>query len=162
MELCLVRHAIAGKPGPAYPDDSLRPLTREGRERMQAGAKGLASLLVPEVILTSPLLRARQTADILASATGRPKVMPCEALATGDHDQLLKDAAGMGARRVAAVGHEPHLSALLSHCVAGDAALVDSIFKKGGAGLITFARAAEPGGATLVWFLPPAALRRLA
>ena len=63
MELCLVRHAIAVDRGtPGYEDDSLRPLTSRGRDRMRVAAQGLRSFFTPEAILTSPLLRAKQTA----------------------------------------------------------------------------------------------------
>ena len=68
-ELYLVRHGLAEERGDAWPDDTKRPLTDEGISRMRKGARGLARLgLSVEVVLTSPLVRARQTAEILAAA----------------------------------------------------------------------------------------------
>ncbi len=72
MKLYIVRHAIAFPHGtPDMPDDE-RPLTEEGIQKMRQAAAGLRSLeYVPELILTSPLIRARQTADILLEEFGK-------------------------------------------------------------------------------------------
>ena len=69
FHLYLVRHAVAEERGPAWPDDSQRPLTEEGAKRWRRQAAGLAALEArPDLILTSPFTRARQTADLLAAA----------------------------------------------------------------------------------------------
>lgn len=157
MELCLVRHGIAVERGSAgYTNDASRPLTDEGRERMGQVAAGLARLWTPELVVSSPLVRARETAEILQAAWGNPRMRFSEALATGDHDELFEDMADMDGERVAVVGHEPWISGLLSLVLSGDTSLVRSPFKKGGAALVRFAEgAAGPGAGELAWFLPP-------
>ncbi|HSD65172.1 MAG TPA: histidine phosphatase family protein, partial [Vicinamibacteria bacterium] len=72
MQLLIIRHAIAAERGtPGIPDEE-RPLTPEGETKFREVAKGLARLVArPDALLTSPLLRARQTAAIAAEAWGR-------------------------------------------------------------------------------------------
>ena len=76
IELYLIRHGIAAERGPAFPDDTKRPLVQKGVSRLRREAKGLGELGVAfDVVLTSPLTRARQTAELLAEALpGRPSV----------------------------------------------------------------------------------------
>ncbi len=83
MKLYIVRHGLAGEHGdPRYPDDRLRPLTDEGRKRFANTVKALAAAgMKVSVIATSPLVRCRQTADILAERlSGKPKLTELEAL----------------------------------------------------------------------------------
>lgn len=161
MDLCLVRHAIAEARGPEWPDDSERPLTPRGRERMRAAARGLAVLFEPDVILTSPYTRARETAEILREVCGC-EMRLCQALATGDDTALLHDVRAAGASRVAAVGHEPYISRTASWLLAGNAGPVDLLFKKGAAALLSFEGDPAPGRAVLEWLLEPKTLRKLA
>jgi phosphohistidine phosphatase len=166
MNLLVVRHAIALDPADYardHPDDAGRPLTPEGEKKMKRAARGLHTL-VPELQLlaTSPLTRARQTAEILAAAykSIRPIVVP--ALAPGQPP----DAVGRwleGERRhdtVAIVGHEPGLSRTVSWLLAGTE---DSILelKKGAACLLAIPDAVAAASATLLWALTPAQLRDL-
>jgi phosphohistidine phosphatase len=163
VEICLVRHAIAVDRGtPAYADDGLRPLTPKGKERMAGAASGLHRLFAPDVVLTSPLVRARQTADILLAEYGLNKARVAEALATGDNVQLLDDLVDVDAERVAVVGHEPHLSATLSWLLTGDEDAVAVVFRKGAAAMVTSVAEPRPGGCRLEWMITPAALRRMA
>ena len=165
MEVCLVRHAIAVDHGtPGYENDDLRPLTPDGIKRFRQAARGLASLVHPQVIMTSPLLRARQTAEILMDTLGLAKLHFSDALASGDHPTLLRDVVDLEARSVMLVGHEPHLSALLSYLVSGDAGTVSSLMKKGSAALLSTDGEGEvaPGRCSLQWLLQPAVLRALA
>ncbi|MEP7118153.1 MAG: histidine phosphatase family protein, partial [Acidobacteriota bacterium] len=85
LELYLVRHAVAAGRGAAYPDDDLRPLTTEGVERWQRSVAGLRELgVVLDVVIASPLLRAAETADILAAGLRpRPRVVTADALSPG-------------------------------------------------------------------------------
>jgi phosphohistidine phosphatase len=162
VRICLVRHAIAVERGSGgYGDDRARPLTPEGRKRMAEAAKGLASLLTPEAIHTSPVLRARQTAEILTRAWRAP-VFELEALGRGDHAGTLAALNAAGNETSAAVGHEPWMSELLSYLVSGEPDVVATSFKKGGAALIDCGDRLVPGTGMLIWFMPPAALRRLA
>lgn len=169
MRLLLIRHAIAMdrvKFAELEDDDRLRPLTGKGRRRMEKGVRGLATL-VPEVdlLVTSPLLRARQTSEIVAGALRaaataetpalRPEAEPAELLdwLEGRDEQ---------AETVAVVGHEPHLSALAGYLLTGrKASLLE--MKKGAACLLELPSGhAVPGAATLLWALPPRTLRELA
>lgn len=162
MRLCLVRHGIAVERGlPGFADDASRPLTPGGRERMREAAAGLR-LLVPEgVLLTSPLVRARQTAEILQEAFAIPGIRVCEALASGDHEALFADADATGAEIVFAVGHEPYMSEALALALTGDAAGMSAVFKKGAAALVNFHGPAGPGRGELEWLMQPAALRAI-
>ncbi len=162
----MIRHAIA-EPREESPgdDEELRPLNDRGRRRMRLAARGL-SYLVPEldVLAASPLLRAGQTAEILAKELVRcppPTVI----------EELTPGAASAGflswlerqepAARVAVVGHEPSLSLAASWLLSGlDRSLV--AFKKGGAALLTFDGAPASAGARLLWLLTPGQLRRIA
>jgi phosphohistidine phosphatase len=122
---------------------------------MESAAQGLATLLQPDLILTSPLVRARQTAEIIANATGA-SVEACDALANGDHESLL---AAAHRDCVVAVGHEPHISNFLGWALGTRHLPVE--IKKGSAALMTFEGQPEPGNGTLDWFMPPRALRQL-
>src|SRR5262245_278476 len=84
-ELYLIRHAVGDARGEAWPDDTKRPLSNDGASRMRKAARGLARLGVTfDVILTSPLVRTRQTADIVAAAFDiRPPIVAVESLAPG-------------------------------------------------------------------------------
>lgn len=161
MQLCLVRHAVAEERGPRWPDDRLRPLTAEGRERMRPAAAGIAVLVQPGHVLTSPLVRARQTAAIVAEAFGNVPVIETDALADGDHDALLAAARATRGETVAAVGHEPWLSEAVSYFLTGSGASASIRFKKGAAALLSFPGEAGPGRATLEWLIQPAGLRAI-
>ncbi|MBI5947889.1 MAG: histidine phosphatase family protein [Chloroflexi bacterium] len=160
MELCLVRHAIAVERGsPGYHDDALRPLTARGRERMREAAAGLRTLFTPELILTSPLVRARETAELLLDVYKMRELHVSDALATGDEDSLLQDLKGFDAGHVIAVGHEPHLSMALSYLLTGDRGAMRAAFKKGAAALVVFENEASPGRGWLEWLAQPGMLR---
>ncbi len=162
MEICLVRHAIAVERGtPGYEADALRPLTPRGRDRMREAARGLQKVLTPQLILTSPLLRARQTAEIVAATyrLATPKVT--ESLANGDDAALLRELADLDASSVLLVGHEPYMSGTLALLLTGDSSSMSTDFKKGGAALVSCTGEPEPGNCWLEWFLPPSTLRAL-
>lgn len=166
MNLLVVRHAIAEDPAEYardHPDDAGRPLTSEGIRKMKRAARGLRSL-VPELDLlaTSPLTRARETAEILAGVYKPVTPVVVSALAPG---QPLADLRSWleGARRydaVAIVGHEPALSRGVSWLLAGgDRSFVE--LKKGAACLLAIPDVVGAGCATLCWALTPAQLRDL-
>lgn len=161
MRLLVVRHAIAVPRGTPGIRDEERPLTPEGESRFREAAKGLARVVDrPDAILTSPWLRARQTAAIAAAAWGRIQPTEEPALAGGSFEELAAALGGLGAdATVAIVGHEPHLSGLLARLLGSrhDDRLE---FKKGGAALLDVPGPLAEGG-RLVWFLPPRVLRKL-
>lgn len=158
MKLCLVRHAIAAERGAAYPDDDLRPLTPEGRLAMERAAAGLAVLVHPAALLSSPLVRAVQTAEIVGRAWGL-EIQQTHFLASDGYDALLERVAAAGVRIVALVGHEPWLGELASYLLTSDPNAVAFEVKKGAAILVD----GEPraGGARLEWAIPPGALRKI-
>lgn len=161
-QLCLVRHAIASEADPRrWPDDRLRPLTDEGIMKMREAARGLAEIFGAGAILSSPFLRARQTAEILMEAFEIEDLHISDALASGDDRQLLADLEALDTRRAFAVGHEPLMSRTLSRMLTGDPDCMASVFKKGTAALVTFTGPIAPGRAHLEWLLQPAALRAL-
>lgn len=162
MQICLVRHAIAVERGTrGFENDGLRPLTPRGRDRMREAAAGLATLITPQVVLTSPLLRATQTAEILAAAYRLSPPRQVEALATGDDAALLKEIRDLDAAVVMLVGHEPYLSGTLSLLLTGDSARMSTDLKKGAAALVACDRDPDPGSCWLEWLLQPSALRSL-
>jgi phosphohistidine phosphatase len=166
MKLYLLRHGIAEETGHGDPvRDRERRLTPEGAERVHEIARGLRRLGVkPEVILTSPLVRARQTADIVAEVLGLgDRLEETEHLGVPpDSTALVRQISKLRPRpdAVMLVGHEPHLSEFAALLIAGTtgAALA---FKKGGLARLE-APVLEAGRcATLEWLLPPRVLRRL-
>jgi phosphohistidine phosphatase len=161
MNICLVRHAIAVERGSAdNVDDRARPLTPTGRKRMKEAAVGLARLVTPTRLYSSPLLRACQTAEILASEWGLP-IAAMEALGTGAHQAVLDQLNATPVEDVVLVGHEPWMSELLSLLLTGEPMVMHTEFKKGQAALVACGVQVRPGSCTLEWLIPPAALRRM-
>ena len=166
MKLLLIRHAIAEERedfARTGKDDRLRPLTDEGRKKMKQAAKGLREIL-PEIDLlaTSPLTRAAQTGAIVDSVYGGLKEVEIEELSPeATPSDFLRWLRKQKADTIAAVGHEPSISLILSWLLTGNERRIFT-FRKGGAALLEFPD--EPGGgtATLAWALTPGQLRDLA
>ena len=167
MQILIIRHAIAEERAEfaaTGKSDDQRPLTGEGRRKMTEAAAGLRALVSHlDVIAASPLVRAQQTAAIVAKAYG---IADVETTPTLEPDAELASFAKWAlqhARRdaVAAVGHEPHLGTLVTWLLSGRA---DShvAFKKGGACLIECDGAPGPATGRLLWHLTPSMLRRMA
>jgi len=163
MKVFLVRHAIAHARSRArWPNDALRPLTPAGKRKFRKAARGLATALpTSAALLSSPFVRARQTAELLAAALGRKKIVEARELASGESaKEVFTMLRARKDEAVVLVGHEPNLSTLLSACLHEHGRLkID--FKKGGAACIEFTGRVEPGRACLHWFLPPRVLRGL-
>jgi phosphohistidine phosphatase len=166
MKLLLIRHAIAEERedfARTGKDDNLRPLTDEGRKRMKQAARGLRTL-VPDIDLlaTSPLTRAAQTAAILDSVYGGLDEVEIDELSPETTpEEFLRWLRQQKADLVAAVGHEPSISQILSWFLTGTDRRIHA-FRKGGACLLEFGDGQPAGGtATLLWALTPAQLRTL-
>jgi len=162
MELIIVRHAIAfERSASRWPDDGERPLSPRGVQRARQAAAGLKVLAPrPARVLTSPLLRARQTAALLAQVAHWPAAAVCPQLDPAAAPQgLLTLLARARHTRVAVIGHEPHVSRLLAACLCGAADGAAFRFKKMGAALVMFRGPPQSGRGRLVWLLPPRALR---
>jgi phosphohistidine phosphatase len=165
MRVYLIRHAIAfERNAKRWSDDRRRPLTPLGIKKFRKAAAGLGRVAgVVECVLTSPLVRARQTADILASVADWPAPLEAPELAPGRTPaQVLALIRSRPVEALALVGHEPGLSQLLAVCVAGAEGRLRVEFKKGGVACLLFSAAARPGQAQLEWLLAPKLLRALA
>ena len=163
-ELCIMRHGIA-EDHAASSSDGKRALTPEGRERMAEIAGGLVKTgFVPDRIVSSPYVRAAETAEIVARTTGSGlRVETCDALQPGGTPEALFEFLGVQSTRKAVllVGHEPGLSRLAAGLV-GAGRNHDFAFKKGGCCLIAFDRFPPPAPGRLIWWLTPRILRKLA
>jgi phosphohistidine phosphatase len=166
MKLLVIRHALAGEreafARSGQPDD-LRPLTAGGRRKMGLAAKGLRALIPRiDMLATSPLLRAQETARIIARAYGIDVGETTPALDPGAPMTRFTEWAAPHASRdvVAVVGHEPHLSTLVTWLVSG---LEESRvqLKKGGVCLLELEGTPRAAGAVLLWLLTPKTLRQL-
>ncbi len=137
MLLVLIRHAHAGERDPAqWPDDTRRPLTDKGRKVQGDVSRFLRKRnLAPSLVLTSPWLRAMQTAEIVVEAArvAQPPV-PCEPLAADPDLVRLADFVGDQPPDaiVALVGHSPWMEELAALLLAGDAAGLRLDFPKSG------------------------------
>jgi phosphohistidine phosphatase len=181
LDLLIVRHGPAGdrdewaKTGQ---DDDERPLTPRGIREMRRAAKGIRQLVGSvDAIGTSPLVRARETAEILGRVFD---VLPDEARVIGDGDRRgilrwVRNAAAEVAKKkrrrservtVAIVGHEPDLSAAICWLLTGrpveEPAEPWTEMKKGGACLLSFTSRPRPRQATLRWLLTRSQLERIA
>ena len=161
--LYLVRHAIAAERGPKWPDDAKRPLTHKGAARMRQVVRGLRALGVDvDLVLTSPLVRARQTADLLVEGLGSaPKLEVTPALAPDEPPSAVVAVLGRhtSANRIALVGHEPALGQLAAALIGAREPLE---FKKGGACRIDVPALPPGRNGQLVWLAVPKMLRALA
>ncbi len=167
MDLLVVRHADAGDAnefGQTGQPDDLRPLSDKGRRQMQRAAAALRGIGPKcDRVFSSPLKRAVETAEILCAGYGLPAPETTRALIPGAH---LRDferwAADFGESQcVAIVGHEPHLSSLVTWLMTGtnESRIV---MKKGAACLLEFAGPARAGEGELRWLLGPRELDLMA
>ena len=159
MNLYIVRHAIAVERGtPGYEDDNQRPLTDSGRKKMKKIVKGIHQLgFELDVILSSPYVRARDTATILAGEFKmKDRVEFSDNLIpSGDFDSLVNEIhEKYDLDNVALVGHEPMLSSLISWLTTGNADMKITL-KKGGVGCLLADNLHLERRATLEWLLTP-------
>ena len=159
MLLLLVRHAHAGDRDPErWPDDTLRPLTDKGRKTQAKVAKTLRDLgHRPELVLTSPWLRAAQTAEILQQGLALPAPpIPCPALADDPDPAALQEAVGPRGDKavVALVGHSPWMEELAALLLTGATHGLRLDLPKSGVLALESDRIA-PGKGTLRFFLRP-------
>jgi phosphohistidine phosphatase len=160
MELYILRHAIAAELGHmGARTDAERPLTAEGRKKMRQGAAGMLAMDVrPDSILSSPLVRTLQTAEIVAEVLGAPLEL-ADGLAPGCTLDALRRLLTpyLDRQRLMIVGHEPDLSTLTSVLIGGGRIE----FKKAALARVDLSHIA-PGAGTLIYHLAPALLRQLA
>jgi phosphohistidine phosphatase len=165
MKLYIVRHAIAAPHGALGIRDEDRALTEEGIRKMHQAAAGLRRLdFVPELILSSPLIRARQTAEILIEEFGKGiELKILDALSpSGMRQALYSTIASYGKKlnSLMLVGHQPSLGEITGEIIGGSAeCFID--FKKGGACAIELTRFGDPPTGSLISLLTPSILRSI-
>jgi phosphohistidine phosphatase len=159
MNLYILRHGIAVEHGAAgYKNDNERPLTGKGERKMWAIAEAMKALEISfDLILSSPLVRARQTAEIVAAALKCQKRLELtDTLAPPDSAKpLIQFLADQGAwDDVVLVGHEPFLSRLIALLISGNSE-TSVLLKKGGFCKLSIAGLKHGKCATLEWLLTP-------
>ena len=164
MMLYILRHAAAEEAGSSG-DDGARKLTERSKEKMRGAAAGFRAMGIKfDAILTSPLVRATETAELVAGAydnTPPPQVLP--ALATGIAAADVVSALRAFAKQdeVMIVGHEPQLSAIASILLTGSGDAAHLKLKTGGCIAIDLPARFERGGGELRWMLTHRQLRQM-
>ena len=162
MKLFFLRHGLAGQHGdPKYKDDRLRPLTAQGRDKMRRIAVGMLALgLKFNAIFSSPYLRAKQTAETVAQVYKLKKNkihVTNNLLPPASLEQLLREikkVVPVTASSVLLVGHDPHLTEMISHLLKCSKPLsID--FKKGGLCSLSIQQGSGSSSAVLNWLLTP-------
>jgi len=173
MNLLIIRHAIAEDKerfAATGRHDDQRPLTEAGRDKMRRAAEGLRTVIPRVAVLaSSPLVRARETAEIVAPAVSVARVEIVDALRP-DRDvkelldwlreRIAPNEKNDDERTVAVVGHEPHLGGLVTWLMCGKTESRIEL-KKGAACLLHFDDTPSAGEALLRWALTPSQLRSL-
>jgi phosphohistidine phosphatase len=162
MLLYLVRHGIAiDRSDPKSPAEADRPLTAKGVQKTRAAALGLNELgAKPDVFLTSPYVRAVQTAEIFAEALGfsPDKIRTTDDLKPAANPaDILKEILRIRAKEIACFGHAPHLDLTIAQ-LAGARSVFTEVKK---AGVACFEHAAPHGRWNLRWFVSAKILRDL-
>ena len=159
MILYFLRHGLAGSREEWKGEDALRPLTKKGMKNMVSQAKCIKEMeLDLGLIVTSPLARAFQTADIIADELEMgEKLVQDERLAPGfGIDDLAKVVQSYpDANNIMLVGHEPDFSQTVSALIGGSRLVI----KKGGMARVDVINA-DPLQGELVWLLPPSVMIR--
>jgi phosphohistidine phosphatase len=154
MDLYIVRHAWAAeRDDSCWPDDDMRPLTAEGKERFAGVVKKLVGCgMTPGVIAVSPLVRCVETAQLLAAALDGPKIVELDELRPGsDLQGLVRWTARQAAKhgRIAWVGHAPDVSHLVAALIGDGGSLIH--FAKGAVAAIRFDGEPALGNGELQW-----------
>lgn len=161
-ELYLIRHGIAEERGDKWPDDGKRPLSADGISKMEKAARGLARLGVRmDVLLTSPLVRTRQTAEIVAAELEHhPPIVSSDALAPGGDFAAVIAALEKQSRRlrIGLVGHEPSIGELAGRLI-GSRHPIE--MKKGAVCRIDLDEIPPNGPGDLRWLMPAKVLRTI-
>ncbi len=157
MDLYLIRHAEAGDRAQWNGDDAERPLTEEGHEQARQVGQGLRRRGVTlEALVSSPLVRARQTAEGVRQSLGddAPELETCDALAPGGkRRKVARFLQRLEAGTVALFGHMPDMGALAGWLIGSRKAQID--LAKAGVALIRFDDEVAKGAGKLVWMVTP-------
>lgn len=163
VRLYLIRHAIAfERDADKWPDDAKRPLTHKGIARMREVVDGLLELNVEiDLVVTSPLVRAKQTADVLlAGLSDPPELVISDSLMPSGSPSAVAEALSPHSKlkNIALVGHEPSLGELGAWLIGAKHPLA---FKKGGVACIEMPTMPLVGPGQLMWLATPRMLRSL-
>ena len=167
MELYLLRHGLAVEHGaPGFEDDAARPLTPKGRRQLRKIAAAMKQMdLDLDLILSSPLPRAKQTAEIVAARLKLKKRLNFSNALAPDGDPAILfrqlERKRPAPEKLLLVGHEPDMSRLISRLVTGGAQL-QMDFKKGGLCKLDAEKLKAGKCATLAWLLTPGQLKAMA
>lgn len=158
MILYLVRHAIAHeRDADKWPDDSRRPLTEKGAAKFRKVARVVREMKIEvDECLSSPFLRAWQTAEILHEEARWPAPVELNAMQPdGTPAGVVKALSSHEGNTLAVVGHEPSMSELLAHLLMGKEADALGSMKKGGIACVEFERRPAAGKGRLLWLATP-------
>jgi phosphohistidine phosphatase len=163
MQLYVVRHGIAiDREDPKCPPDPERYLTEEGVEKTKEVAKGVVALgATADLLLSSPYVRAIQTAEIFASALeyAKQKIRRTDLLLPGGEPSMLfrELAKDKQSSSIFLFGHAPQLDDVIATALGAKHHLTS--LKKAGVALIELKRVSPPS-AQIVWLAPPKLLRK--
>ena len=162
MEIYILRHGIAVDRGtPGYKKDGDRPLTEDGIEKIRQVAEAMLAMeLKFDLILSSPYVRAAETAKIVAGELDEEVTFTNFLLPEGNPLELIREINDNKPQSVLLVGHEPDLSRLMSLLISGDSEAAIEL-KKGGLSKLTAEKLMFGQCATLHWLLTPKQLRSL-
>jgi phosphohistidine phosphatase len=164
MNLYLLRHGLAMERGTAgFENDASRPLTPKGKRQLRKVAAAIGAMeLKFDAIWSSPLVRARQTADIVAKELNikRKPVLAAELSPGGSANKLIQKIRGLKIKpeNVLLVGHEPDLSELISLLVTGENTAGFAL-KKAGLAKLEIENLRAGRCATLTWLLTPGQMK---
>ena len=164
MDLLIVRHAIAfDRDRNRWRDDGERPLSPAGIRRARKAAAGLKKFApCPQRLLTSPLVRARQTAQILTDVAGWPAARVTPELSPGEPALAILELLSRDRGKLTAVvGHQPDLGHLLGACLLGGGGALPIEMKKNAVACVSFSGRPRAGHAALRWLATPKMLRSL-
>jgi len=164
MDLLIVRHAIAfDRDRHRWHEDADRPLSPAGIRRARKAAAGLKKLTPrPQRLFTSPLVRAKQTAQILTDIAGWPVAEEASELSPGEPALAVLDMLAQDRSKLTAVvGHQPGLGHLLAACLLGGGGSLPIEMKKNAVACVSFDGKPRAGHAALMWLATPRILRAL-
>jgi phosphohistidine phosphatase len=162
MILYIVRHGIAvDRTDPKSPSEAERPLTSKGVQKSRAAALGLRALKIkPDAFITSPYVRAAQTAEIFAEALGfgPEKIRVSDSLKpAADPAEIVKEMSQSKSKEVMCFGHGPHVDRLIEHLAGARGPFTE--LKK--AGVACFEHSGAHARWRLCWMVTPKMLREL-
>ena len=163
MIVYIVRHGTAvDRTDPDAPPDPERPLTRKGIEKTRAAMHGLREQdIKPSVLITSPFLRAAQTAEIAAETLGYPrdKIQRTNALVpSAEPVELWRELLKLKSKSVMCFGHAPNVDLVIASAL-GSRTMITSL-KKSGVACLEMDSVSPPKG-HLLWLMQPKMLRKL-